>query len=693
MHTDAILARQILATFGTGLIVVAGDGIGTCGVVRELLKQGVEAYGVDYSVDAVTQCNRYIPGRLLAGSVLAFPFRSECFDTLVGMHCFDHLEPVDVPLALQEAHRVCRRNLLLCVMVGTPREWWENAAFSAGFRKHPAYYVINPYESLEREEGTLTIPLEKIPPPTLRRHPLQDLMAERDLHMDMLRESGSRSDAHAHRYAVAASLVRPGDRVLDAACGLGYGTHILARLSAAGSLLGVDLSEQAVAYATACFGDGDSRVAFRAGDVQNLSTLSDRSLDLVVSFETLEHVPHPERFLAEAARVLKPGGRIMVSVPHRWADASGRDPNPWHLHVYDWEKLSNQLGAHFLIERAYGETAGGGMRLTRHARDFFAFDPRSRPPRDCEWLLAVGMSDPRAGRGLDYIEQMYRADEVPQHLIAFSRDYLNPYLAHAMVSIQWRLGDMQLLRELAQDVHASYPLDSADNAGAVCVLAYQYLADPQADSRAGRELLDQLAAIDRRPPATPHFLRWQISGAYVAGLIGLHLGDHDAALAWFRRCASFDCRDFSPTLGTKTISAAWQAGRLLAQRGDAISAKGELRRGVEIFFGLFRDGREALLGRADCPFDFPYFELSEIAAAVTSCVNLMRQLDMAPGAAPPAVGVENLQQVITSLQVELNRLREAHVACQTQLLEADKHWSIRLFRKTYRFLVKLAHRS
>jgi tetratricopeptide (TPR) repeat protein len=268
-----------------------------------------------------------------------------------------------------------------------------------------------------------------------------------------------------------------------------------------------------------------------------------------------------------------------------------------------------------------------------------------------------------------------------------------------MVSIPWRLADARLLGDLAHDVRAGYPADSADHAAAVCVLAYRYLADPQADAQAGAELLGQLAAIDRRPPANPHVLRWQISGAYVAGLISQRLGDHESALGWFRRCAACDCREFSPTLGTKTIAAAWQAGRLLAQRGDAAGARRELDRGIEIFFGLFRDGRTALLGNAKRPFDFPYFELTEIAAAVTSCINLLRQLDEAPGGTPPAVAVENLQSVIISLRAELSRWQAAHQNCQVHLnkarvalAEADRHWSIRVLRKTHRFLRKLVHR-
>ncbi|VFT12047.1 Uncharacterised protein [Pseudomonas aeruginosa] len=57
--------------------------------------------------------------------------------------------------------------------------------------------------------------------------------------MDMLREVGERSDAHVARYLWAEKYVRQGDRVLDAACGLGYGSYALAELSKASKITGV----------------------------------------------------------------------------------------------------------------------------------------------------------------------------------------------------------------------------------------------------------------------------------------------------------------------------------------------------------------------------------------------------------------------------------------------------------------------
>jgi SAM-dependent methyltransferase len=114
---------------------------------------------------------------------------------------------------------------------------------------------------------------------------------------------------HLARYRLAAQLA-DGRRVLDAACGEGYGTAILAQ-GGASAAVGVDIDEATVAHAAQRHG-----LDFRAGDVGALP-FEDGSFDLVVSFETIEHVPEPERALDEFARVLAPDGLLVISTPNK----------------------------------------------------------------------------------------------------------------------------------------------------------------------------------------------------------------------------------------------------------------------------------------------------------------------------------------------------------------------------------------
>ena len=154
---------------------------------------------------------------------------------------------------------------------------------------------------------------------------------------------------HWQRYMVAAKLVEPGAAVLDIACGSGYGTAYLSRF--AGHVYGVDISSDAVAYAEGRYGRPNLR--FLQGDVSQIP-LDSGSVDLVVSFETIEHVEEASQhaFLAEAKRVLRPGGRLIVSCPNQPVASDLPNElwgavNPYHKKEYTEEGFRTLLAAYF----------------------------------------------------------------------------------------------------------------------------------------------------------------------------------------------------------------------------------------------------------------------------------------------------------------------------------------------------------
>lgn len=271
------------------------------------------------------------------------------------------------------------------------RATWEQVVIKAEWRKHPLNERVAPYGELDRVTGLLMMSFERVPAPALAVYPLKALEEERDLHTDMTREPGRRSDAHMTRYAQAAQFIRPGDRVIDVACGLGYGSYQLAHNSDAASFMGLDASDYAVEYANLNFAPvSPTPMTFVVGDAQNLSGMADASADFAVSVETLEHLPEPDRLLAELHRVLSPQGRIYASVPNDWSDETGEDPNPFHFHVYDWPRLIAQFQRNgFVIEKAWLQDAGGGQKRHLSARSMLEIDPAVGPTGDGEWLLVL----------------------------------------------------------------------------------------------------------------------------------------------------------------------------------------------------------------------------------------------------------------------------------------------------------------
>jgi SAM-dependent methyltransferase len=150
---------------------------------------------------------------------------------------------------------------------------------------------------------------------------------------------------HWHRYAFALGIAA-GRRVLDAACGEGYGTALLATRAA--QAIGVDIDAATVAHARETYRDR-ANLRYEAASVAALP-LPDASVDVVVSFETIEHLP-PEAqpaMLAEFARVLAPGGLLVISSPNkrRYSDERGY-ANPYHLHELYRADLERLLDAGF----------------------------------------------------------------------------------------------------------------------------------------------------------------------------------------------------------------------------------------------------------------------------------------------------------------------------------------------------------
>jgi SAM-dependent methyltransferase len=156
---------------------------------------------------------------------------------------------------------------------------------------------------------------------------------------------------HVHRYAFAASLAR--GRVLDLGCGAGYGSQILA----AGSecVVGLDFDPRVLRFSAERFAVEGS-VSFVAGDATTLPFAAS-CFDTVVCFEAIEHVRDGEQLVAEAARVLRPNGRFLVSSPvgseHRRTYPS--HSNPFHVHEYEVDELQTMLSRHFPAVRMLGQ--------------------------------------------------------------------------------------------------------------------------------------------------------------------------------------------------------------------------------------------------------------------------------------------------------------------------------------------------
>jgi GT2 family glycosyltransferase/SAM-dependent methyltransferase len=165
---------------------------------------------------------------------------------------------------------------------------------------------------------------------------------------------------HFHRYLWATQLVR-GRRVLDLGSGEGFGSALLA--SSAAEVIGVDIDELAVEHSQLNY--AGANLEFRLGSALDLSAFEDDSFDAVVSFEVIEHVREQDAVLAEAERVLRDDGLLIMSTPDRRTYSGSRgEPNPFHQRELDSDEFRELLGRHFAHVASWGQRTITGSHIS-----------------------------------------------------------------------------------------------------------------------------------------------------------------------------------------------------------------------------------------------------------------------------------------------------------------------------------------
>lgn len=141
-----------------------------------------------------------------------------------------------------------------------------------------------------------------------------------------------------------------GKAVLDVGCGRGYGTELMAKYASV--ITGLDYDQDTV--------DDNSR---RLKNVHNVRFIraaipplpfEDQSFDVITAFQFIEHIEPRKEFLKECLRVLKPGGRFLITTPNAKKSFA---PNPFHVHEYTFDEMQQEVsstGARFELKGLNG---------------------------------------------------------------------------------------------------------------------------------------------------------------------------------------------------------------------------------------------------------------------------------------------------------------------------------------------------
>jgi 2-polyprenyl-3-methyl-5-hydroxy-6-metoxy-1,4-benzoquinol methylase len=204
---------------------------------------------------------------------------------------------------------------------------------------------------------------------------------------------------HVARYHYVKAACQ-GLRVLDAATGSGYGADIL-RSGGAREVVAVDRDERAIGYARERY--GTQGISWRSCDAEDMPF--EAEFDVVVSFETIEHLPRPEQFVRECRRALKPGGLYIVSTP---LNLGGPYCSIHHTIEYSPSEFAQLLSRHFSQVELFGQR----RVLSAWIRPFGRWPDWYR-----DKFLVRGKGNPLMHKIVD------RLNKAPDHALAWALGY------------------------------------------------------------------------------------------------------------------------------------------------------------------------------------------------------------------------------------------------------------------------------
>lgn len=213
---------------------------------------------------------------------------------------------------------------------------------------------------------------------------------------------------HAARYNFAKRFIK-NKNVLDIACGSGYGSLLMVGGNPR-SIVGADNSKEAVVYAAERY--PDKKIKYIVADATKIP-LKSSSIDVVVSFETLEHVKDYRKFIREIQRVLVPNGILILSTPNKQLGTEAT--NPFHFKEFYLDEFSDLLKKDFTESKLYGQKPIhlGYLKLigkiTKHI-----------PPGKLNWLIDTGFKYFFRGTAVEPISK-FRFGFTPSYLIGVAR--------------------------------------------------------------------------------------------------------------------------------------------------------------------------------------------------------------------------------------------------------------------------------
>ncbi|MES2656460.1 MAG: class I SAM-dependent methyltransferase [Bacteroidota bacterium] len=143
-----------------------------------------------------------------------------------------------------------------------------------------------------------------------------------------------------YAYQFSNTYIKPQHKVVDIGCANGYGTVDFTLKS--NNVIGLDYSKQTIADASKKQ-LLNKRITFRQAKVPPIP-MDENSVDILTSFQFIEHIEQREEFVKEAHRCLKTGGQFICTTPNRLQSFAR---NPYHVFEYTFEEMETEIKKYF----------------------------------------------------------------------------------------------------------------------------------------------------------------------------------------------------------------------------------------------------------------------------------------------------------------------------------------------------------
>ncbi|MBT0725044.1 hypothetical protein HH682_11580 [Rosenbergiella sp. S61] len=242
--------------------------------------------------------------------------------------------------------------------------------------------------------------------------------------------------------------------------------------------------------------------------------------------------------------------------------------------------------------------------------------------------ILILMKNPLIFKGFEYNESIYGYSSPPDNLLAFPRDYINPWIVRSLVEFPFRNKSRFNLKNYCLQILETYPPLSPDYGSALAVLGYQYLNNYNPDEFIIYKITDYCCDIYKDSHLSPHQIRWYISLCTLLGQIYRKKSDFIKSMYWFSKAYRSSTKEFSPTISTKILQSYYMNVTMLLSLGKISCATILLNTSINRINTFFNVHENELLGQKSFPLNFVMYIYHDIIDWVIKLINIKRSLSI-----------------------------------------------------------------